>query len=418
MKANLLLFLLIVFGNQLMAQQGWQYQNSNLSGNLSGVISPFTRDTVFVMADPGKFCKTTNGGSLWVQSNTGSAESFFDMAFVSSSTGYAVGTNGAILKTSDGGNTWTALTSGTTRDLFSVFIVAPDNIWVVGDSGVILTSLDFGSTWQNNNALTQNRLNSVRFRNFSNGYIAGNAGTLLKTTNGGSTWNLVNLATTKDFYALCLTGNYAYMLAGWVHNYSYGGDELYRTTDNIFWTHDYLAANPTGITGMYFRNDSLGFTITSNCTTNGECFIGISKTTDFGQNWQMSLYDWNPPSMVGIASSGIAFVTDSIGYALSGDNILKTTDGGTYVSVRELVNSKLPRVYPNPATDKITLRYPSFNSSDRGLISIFNSYGQLILQEPLMQEKNDIMLPTLSKGVYFLKVNSGDKSEVVKFVIE
>jgi photosystem II stability/assembly factor-like uncharacterized protein len=71
----------------------------------------------------------------------------FDIAFVDSNTGWAVGEAGQLLKTSDGGATWVPQRSGVIDDLQRVAFANPSVGWVVGDHGVVLGTTDAGATW-------------------------------------------------------------------------------------------------------------------------------------------------------------------------------------------------------------------------------------------------------------------------------
>jgi photosystem II stability/assembly factor-like uncharacterized protein len=398
-------------------QQGWQYQNSNLTTNFlgHGAIFPINKDTVFVIADSSKFLKTYNGGTNWILQNTGFSKCFFDLSFINADTGYAVGQNGTIIKTTNGGTNWIALTTGTNADLFSISIKAPNNLWVVGDSGVILNSCDYGISWVINDTLTDNKLNSICFRNSSIGFIAGNSGTLFGTINGGINWDTLNIATTKDLYSLTVTDNYAYLLAGSVMDYFFNSNELFKTNDDINWTSYYIGSTP-GPSKLYFRNDSLGFTIASDCIVKGTCEIVIKKTTDFGQNWMYSLTSYYLPNEVGIGYSDLFFVTDSIGYAYCGNYILKTTDGGILVNVNELEYCKSLKIYPNPTTGDINLQIPQQFGQTKTL-EVFDCIGQKQFEKT--NDFTDIDISSLTSGLYFIVLtNKDNERQIVKIIKE
>jgi len=76
------------------------------------------------------------------------------------------------------------------------------------------------------------------------------------------------------------------------------------------------------------------------------------------------------------------------------------------------------KIFPNPTIDKITLELQWQQHVQKNIISIYNIQGQTILQQPLQQEKTDIDISELAKGVYILKLNSNDKTEVKKFIKE
>jgi photosystem II stability/assembly factor-like uncharacterized protein len=424
MKTNMFFCIILLAGMNLFGQQGWQYQNSNLTNNQFGALCAINRDTVYVMTDHGKLLKTRNGGTTWIEYNTGFTEPFFDLAFSNSETGFAAGRMGSIIKTTDGGLTWTKLTTGTNQDLFSVFIQNSASIWAVGDSGVVLHSSDNGATWLKNINMTTKRLNSICFHDGNIGYIAGNAGTLFKTTNGGLTWEVMAIVTNKDLYSLTSTPGYTYFLAGFVYDYMFESDEFYRTNDNLSWTNGYINTSIPGLSKLFFQNDSLGFVITSNLTTNGDYFISITKTNDSGQTWTSSFENWNPPGMTGIAYADIIFVTDSIGYALSGDNILKTTDGGSLVGIDHTPGDQAsqPKIllYPNPCKDECSV---SFLLDHSGMVSlkVFNANGELVENKELGYWKNGENKYTwntsgFGKGGYYLQIITMNQVFGCKFI--
>lgn len=391
---------------KLFAQPGWQYQNSNLSNNEYGAICAINKDTVFVIAGKGKFLKTVNGGIIWTTHNTGITVSFFDLSFINADTGYAVGQKGTILRTMDGGAHWDSLTSGTNKDLFSVSTKTPNNIWAVGDSGVILNSHDYGTTWIKNNALTGKKLNSIRFRNSNIGFIAGNTGTLFGTVNGGANWNTLTIATTNDLFSLTVTEKYVYLFAGGAGGGGFQANAIFKTNDGVTWT-SIMPGFSYGTASLFFQNDSLGFFSASGCTTNGACFITIAKTTNYGQNWIPSLTS-TPPAMPGFAYSDIVFVTDKIGYVLCGNNILKTTDGGIFVNVKELEEHDGLKIYPNPATKMLTIDGKQFTKGNTYAV-IYDMMGKQIKNERInISQTTEIDVGILSEGVYFIKVYTED----------
>ena len=400
-------------------QTGWQYQNSNLTTNQfgHGAIYPINKDTVYVIADTGKFLKTYNGGTNWVSQNTGFTVFFFDLSFYNTDTGYAVGQNGTIIKTIDGGTNWTTLTSGTNKDLFSISAKVANNLWAVGDSGVILNSNNYGTTWIKNDTLTNNKLNSICFRNSNIGFIAGNNGTLFETVNGGTNWDTLAIATTKDLFSLTVTGNYAYLLAGWVMNYFFDSDELFKTNDNINWMNSNLLQSfPGSNAKLYFQNDSLGYTIGSNCTTNSDCGIIINKTTDFGQNWVNSFINVVYQMPIG-EYSDIVFATDSIGYALSGNKVLKTTDGGIFVAVKDLNDNSHLKVFPNPFSTQTVLR--TDNLLHNATLTVDNCFGQTVAQiKNINGQTVTLHRDNLASGLYFVRLTEENKTIAVdKLVI-
>ena len=83
----------------------------------------------------------------------------------------------------------------------------------------------------------------------------------------------------------------------------------------------------------------------------------------------------------------------------------------TYIDFNEL--SKVIKIYPNPATNNISIESPQ-----KAEIEILSIQGQTILQNQIQQGKTEIDISGLAKGVYILKLSSNDKTEVKRIVKE
>jgi YVTN family beta-propeller protein len=70
-------------------------------------------------------------------------------------------------------------------------------------------------------------------------------------------------------------------------------------------------------------------------------------------------------------------------------------------------------IYPNPAINTIIIKCRQKSS-----INIINIQGQTILQQQLLQDKTDINISGLAKGVYILRINNNNKTKVTKFLKE
>ena len=76
-------------------------------------------------------------------------------------------------------------------------------------------------------------------------------------------------------------------------------------------------------------------------------------------------------------------------------------------------NNNYIHVYPNPAFNSLILE-----TQQPSTIEILNIQGQTILQQQIQQGKTDIDISGIAKGVYILRLNSNDKTEVIKIVKE
>jgi hypothetical protein len=90
------------------------------------------------------------------------------------------------------------------------------------------------------------------------------------------------------------------------------------------------------------------------------------------------------------------------------------------VAVRELANdydNNTMRLYPNPATTQITLAFDRANEETL-VVEVYNGVGQLVQEVTIaayQKEHSFSLLPTLSTGIYFVKVaNSTRQSAMLR----
>ena len=67
-----------------------------------------------------------------------SYDSLYDIAFVDSQTGWAVGDFGTILHTADGGQTWTRENAGNLPSLYAIDAIDKGHRWGVGEGGIVV----------------------------------------------------------------------------------------------------------------------------------------------------------------------------------------------------------------------------------------------------------------------------------------
>jgi hypothetical protein len=77
-------------------------------------------------------------------------------------------------------------------------------------------------------------------------------------------------------------------------------------------------------------------------------------------------------------------------------------------------NSNLLYVYPNPSNDKFYVKY--YNQKHQVLAEVITSKGDVIFKTTLDKTNSVIDLSAFEKGVYYLKINSNEKTEVVKLI--
>jgi photosystem II stability/assembly factor-like uncharacterized protein len=140
--------------------------------------------------------RTTNGGDSWTllkQDTT--ILGLYGIYFTDDNTGTVVGSDGEILRTTDGGETWTPQTSGTETDLWDVFFISTDTGWAVGgdmlftNEGVILRTTDGGNTWIPQAYPNENAIFGIFFTDANTGTAVSQMGDIFHTKTGGvPTW--------------------------------------------------------------------------------------------------------------------------------------------------------------------------------------------------------------------------------------
>ena len=78
-------------------------------------------------------------------------------------------------------------------------------------------------------------------------------------------------------------------------------------------------------------------------------------------------------------------------------------------------NENLISVFPNPSTGKFLLETKGLKESE---IKIYNSIGEVLYESFLPSGKADIDLSASPKGIYFIRVNSEEKSASKKIIIQ
>jgi len=97
----------------------------------------------------------------------------------------------------------------------------------------------------------------------------------------------------------------------------------------------------------------------------------------------------------------------------SGDQVVTTNTSAQVLSISEAKRLSFD-MYPNPATDNLTIQMPS--GSEKATVQFYDYVGRLALSKTISSANNNIDVNNLSKGVYILKVLTEDKIGSQKFI--
>lgn len=166
--------------------------------------------------------RTNDGGNTWIVQRDTPGPWLKDIYFVSSTTGFAIGSAGAALKTTDGGVSWNAFTlpAGVlNRDLNSIKFSGPDTGVIVGGQRIsgnnfetIIRTTDAGVNWTILRDTQGFSLNSICFYDSAQAITVGDSGVMLYSKNQGTTWSPLVLPDTindfGDLYSVSFANRY------------------------------------------------------------------------------------------------------------------------------------------------------------------------------------------------------------------
>ncbi len=119
--------------------------------------------------------------------------------------------------------------------------------------------------------------------------------------------------------------------------------------------------------------------------------------------------------LIKCSADDIDGITENIPYAgkigtgrVNAYAALTSTFCGTVGENEKEDNSSI-LIYPNPATDALNLILKS-TASSHSSVEIYNSVGQLLLQSEITGQKSTVNISSLSEGVYYCIVKTGEKT--------
>ncbi|MBL7128192.1 MAG: T9SS type A sorting domain-containing protein [Ignavibacteria bacterium] len=406
--------------------------------------------------------------SQWIQLQSGTTQSLYDICFINESTGIAVGSNGIILRTTNNGLNWTTIPSSITQSIFSTCFPSITTGYASDYTGYVIKTSNSGSSWFNATGCGIN-VRSISFINALTGITGGGGNLMCYSTDGGSSWN--PRYTPSPHMVSGVHYFNASMLMVCVTDMP--GALIYKSTNTGYNWSTVLMLNNSGLnisytlSYIYFKDDNTGFATGSNYyygTTWGQ----IYRSTNSGNNWELVS---NIGSAAGNNINAVHFGDNSIGFAAgsngmilrstnSGANwvsqtsgttatlngifminaltgyacganglILKTTNGGVTgvepISNKTPSDFKLYQNYPNPFNPITKIRFDIPKSSFVKIV-VYNSLGKevgVLVSEKLNAGSYEVNWPAPlgdgsgnPSGVYFYRLVTGDFVDVKMMV--
>ncbi len=307
------------------------------------------------------------------------------------------------------------------------FVLAPsDGKVIYAGSAVVAKSTNGGDNWtitNNSQMLDGNPVisMSVSTQNPNVVYVAtapynGNPGNVFVTQNGGDTWQQITTGL-PDRYYLDLEVDPTNHAVAFVAIGGYGSGHVFRTEDfGATWEDmsaglpdlptNAIAVDPLFPNNIYVGND-----------------LGIFSSVDFGATWQTYLEGL--PEAVVVFDLKISSANRKLRAATHGNGIYqRDLLEAPYVSKTEVAfNEKfMMNIFPNPASNKATLRY---ELTDKQLITVelLDNTGGLfktVLWETQLAGEHQVTLPVqeIPSGIYYCRLKSAQQIEVKKLVVK
>ena len=86
---------------------------------------------------------------------------------------------------------------------------------------------------------------------------------------------------------------------------------------------------------------------------------------------------------------------------------------GSNLSVSDLELKSNLNIYPNPATDALTIELKSSTISS---LDVYDVSGKYLFNQVLSDKVNTVNIEKLATGIYFFKVNSSEVSSINKII--
>lgn len=280
--------------------------------------------TGFIAGNRGGIYKTTDSAKTWVSLSSAVNLPIRSLHFTDSLIGFAVGgrsfcsgigctpPGGFILKTLNGGLTWTKVYIPSDKiELNSIYFINSSIGYCVGNNVVVKTN-DGGQSW------SEYKINSlggqmmhVKFTDLQNGYIVCLFGKIITTKDGGTTWQVKDVGGTTGYYSLSESNGSIYVS---------GQGKIIKSFDNgSSWNE--LQNSPNDIFAVHFVTDKRGFAFGRGIYSGGDfgySYGSMYCTDNGGATWNGS----GEIKTVGLISA-VSFPTKNLGYAVSGNLIIR-----------------------------------------------------------------------------------------------
>ncbi|MBL7924577.1 MAG: T9SS type A sorting domain-containing protein [Bacteroidia bacterium] len=410
-------------------------------------VQCFGNDTLVISTDQPYLVSTYDNGLSWNLLNNGSSFECSAMYFRNAMYGWIGTTVGEVYATTDGGNTWTlAYQTQSNAPVGAIRFSDPLNGWFFSGNEIFRTA-DGGGVWGREINPNQEPIYDIDFLNGNNALAVGDGlATILARNNDLQLSLPTQIFCTDNSYTLAINaiGNWNPGNQFRIELSDEFGEFIFPTTLGFVTATGTTAVPinvPNGlIDGTDYRirifstNPPMWSSLNSvplEIRTSPEAYIAAGGPTAFCLGGSVTLYAFTGPGWVyqwykdGVLLSGAT--ADTLYVTQSGDYTVNVSDGVCSLTspitdvlvincsgISENGNELFYRIFPNPATENITLSNPFKHAITQ--LRITDLTGRLILTESDISSSTiQVQTRHLAKGIYHLEIR-GDKPAVLRFV--
>jgi photosystem II stability/assembly factor-like uncharacterized protein len=399
----------------------WTNGNSPTPEDITAVYF-WDANTGWIADEDGFIYHTTNGGTSWTTQSTGVDKDLYDIQFVSASEGFAGGKNANLLHTANGGTNWAAQ-AATQEDVMAIHMLTNNNIRVAATGGEILHTTDGGTNSANTGDAVFVELSDIFMIHDSLGWVCSETGVIAKLTNdtsgsGGLAASFTAPLNVCQHEEVTFTDNSQGDIEEWTWNFDDGSavvaaqNPQHTFTQNGTYNVTLTIQDAQGNTDQYqqiinvypevtaafsMSLDTINLTTGNSVMLTNESANSILHDWDFG-NGNTSAFE-HPTAVYNTPG------TYTIRLVASNDGCTDTAEAqvvviGSTSGIQGTTATSL-EVYPNPATDYITV----ISEHNIGKVLLMNILGEVLLaQDPGTVNRKQLDLRPYPTGVYLLTV--------------
>ena len=395
-----------------LGQTTWYEIPTGTSKKLNAINFP-SNNVGYIVGEDSTILKTINGGQTWESlgmngiSISSLSDDFTDVHFVDENTGFLVAQYSGVYKTTDGAQSWTHI--GTNMCFPETINPTSAADYIIG-GGHCFEGVQMEKTV--NNTPSQSTFPSgfadyekvleMSFANVNLGIAAVRNEYILRTVDAGNTWDTISTGITGELTSVVMV-NDTLCFAGYDENG--GGFGILKSVDaGLTWEQDINSAT------FYYPAY-----LSVHAAQNGDIYSGAVPTNSPGglifestdiTNWNYYTVDQPINSMTSYGPD-ITFGVGDSGYLVVNTPII---DLGI-----DKVDPIQFTVFPNPVLNILTIQNPN---TETLAVQILDASGRILKKEMAQPGQNTINCSNLCNGMYFVKVQFGNRSGLQRIVKE